>query len=1167
MGEVSPSFITGGGGDYFESKIGAAFAVLMLTDSLIPCLPQHRIQGILFQARYKGYQTDDFVAYTRTPYSSHEHKLLVQVKHKIAFRKSDTELRSVIEAAWQDFNNRELFDPLYDAIALVTGPLSIIDTSYVHPLFDEARSCNNADEFFNKVNRAKFYSKKKRDKLDILKSLIEDANKKPITQEEFWNFLKCFHLLGYDLDLRLGVTLSLIQALIGHYSQEEAEQLWTLILRDVQEAKSCAASLTPDRMSDLVRKAFIPKDAVTIPEEALSPRSSEGKKINPQDIIPAILLGGWCESNASDIEAIRLLTRESYSSWISKIRGILDSSNVLAYENKEWKISDHRRAWCEFASSMLDQDLENFADTAIKILSEQHPKFSLPPENRSFAALHDMHLAHSDLLRTGIAETLALLGNHSSNERWSYRLTTSIPYRVLSKVLQDADWKTWASLNELLPALAEAAPKKFLTIIEQVLQKEPGPFDFLYSEMNESPLWGTNYTSGLLWALETLAWDADFFDRAILLLGELAEKDSGGRWGNKPSTSLTMILLPWRPQTFAPASQMLAAVSKLLRDSPKIGWNLLVSLLPRVTRTSTPTRKPTWRKQNENLQYPPSDYEEQILRYSKLAVDAAEQAPEKLTKLIEIASHFPQDGFDYFMEHLKNADIDSMSETELFIIWNAVIKLTSEHRHFPEARWAMEKERLEEFEDLIDIYAPRESSSRLKRLFCKDDENLIEEEGSYSQQISKLLEKRQSAIQEIYTNNGVDAVLSFATQVDSPFQVGFAFGCISDRRDDRKILPDLLKKDDKSYVEFIEGYVKGKYRIHGRDWGDSINLTSWSRCQLGIFLTYLPFEPKTWNYSAKLLQGDESPYWSTVNIYYIDDNDALEKAASQLLKYNRPLAALDCLYFILSSKGSPDSQKVIQALTSIAKDPCSAKALRKDDAIQLIDYLQQDTSVSSKDLAQIEFQYLQLLDDNYLDVRPKALEQRLADEPLFFCYAIQAVFKSTRDKEDIKLSPKEESIATNLFYLLENWRTPPGLKEDGTFDNASFESWLKAVKKTSKDTGHLDIAMNLVGQVLIYTPNDPKGLWIPHSVAAALDARDGEKLLEGFITALFNSRGAFWIDPEAKEEKGYEKKYREWAQALEANPFYYPRFAAKLRDLADDYATEIERREAGVDDW
>lgn len=57
----SNPFSTGGGGPNFETRVQAAFAVLMLTGRVSPCLPSWPITRIKLQGAYAGFDTDGFI--------------------------------------------------------------------------------------------------------------------------------------------------------------------------------------------------------------------------------------------------------------------------------------------------------------------------------------------------------------------------------------------------------------------------------------------------------------------------------------------------------------------------------------------------------------------------------------------------------------------------------------------------------------------------------------------------------------------------------------------------------------------------------------------------------------------------------------------------------------------------------------------------------------------------------------------------------------------------------------------------------------------------------------------------------------------------------------------------------------------------------------------------
>src|ERR1700759_3563874 len=150
------SFAPGSGGATCETRIQAAFTVLMLTGRIAPCMPPWPIIKLKLQGSYAGFNTDDFIVYTKDPQSQNEAKLLAQIKHALSITENDETFAKVIEAAWRDFNNTSVFDAARDALALITGPLSALDISNVRPLLEWARHSEDEEEFLKKVHIARF---------------------------------------------------------------------------------------------------------------------------------------------------------------------------------------------------------------------------------------------------------------------------------------------------------------------------------------------------------------------------------------------------------------------------------------------------------------------------------------------------------------------------------------------------------------------------------------------------------------------------------------------------------------------------------------------------------------------------------------------------------------------------------------------------------------------------------------------------------------------------------------------------------------------------------------------------------------------------------------------------------------------------------------------------
>jgi len=256
--QLSNPFSTGGGGPNFETRVQAAFITLMLTGRVSPCLPSWPITRLKLQGSYAGFTTDDFILYAKDPHSPNEARLLAQIKHEISFTETDETLSKVIAAAWNDFNDPTVFTAGVDAIALITGPLSAMDINHVRVLFEWARCSQSEIEFLDKINRVG--SNTKRAKLEIFRKSVSAANGgHSISDKQLWEFLKSYHLLGYDLDTEDGGTLSLLQSLIGQSSKQNPAALWSQIVDAVQSANQNAGTVTVDTLPRELREAFDPR--------------------------------------------------------------------------------------------------------------------------------------------------------------------------------------------------------------------------------------------------------------------------------------------------------------------------------------------------------------------------------------------------------------------------------------------------------------------------------------------------------------------------------------------------------------------------------------------------------------------------------------------------------------------------------------------------------------------------------------------------------------------------------------------------------------------------------------------------------------------------------------------------------------------------------------------
>jgi hypothetical protein len=1170
--QISNPFSTGGGGGNFETRVQAAFVALMLTGGFAPCLlPLWPIKKIKLQGKYAGYDTDDLIVFAKSPDSEKEVKLLGQIKHFVKITERDKVLGEVIQSAWSDFKNLTVFKEGSDVIALITGPLSSTDIMDVRTILEWARHSEDATDFLTKVDRANFSSNAKRNKLKAFRIHLKKANSGiDVSDDELWRFMKSFHLIGYDLDIKAGVTISLLQSLICQYSQENVYALWTQIVYIVQSANQNAGTITIDSLPEELRSSFQRRVVETIPADfarTLSvPATIDWNHVSfASEVAITNLLGSWYEKSEADTAVAGQLANEEFATWLSKIREILQQSkSPLTLKNGKWAVAKRLEMWQTLGPRLFDDHLGRFQQCVIRVLTERDPQFELRPEERYAASIHGKVLTHSDSLRKGLVESLALLGSHPkalTNCSLNKPETTAII--AVREILDGADWILWGSMNNLLPMLAEAAPGEFLSMVESALQRIPCPFDELFSQEGNG-ITGGNYMTGLLWALETLAWDEQYLSRVAVILGELATHDPGGNYANRPANSLTTIFLPWLPQTIASVEKRKAAIQTLQKEVPEIGWTILLSLLPNQHQMSTGSHKPVWRgtiPEDWAKGVSQQEYWDQVSCYADMAVEIANTDIVKLTDLIGHLHNLPQPALDNLLVHLESDKITSKPEEERLPLWTKLIEFVSKHKKYADEKWALSPELVERINRITESLAPESPLCLYQRLFKGRDHDLYEKDNWEVQQ-NKLDERRQNAIREIVTTYDLGILIEFAESVESSLHVGLSLGFVAEEIADSAILPELLNTDKRKLSQFVSGFVWGRYRSQGWVWVDKVDTSDWSTEQKGQFLVCLPFTNETWVRSVQLLGKNESAYWSKVSVNPHQTEDThLDLAIDKLIEYDRPNAAISCLSKTLHDKKPLDQARTVKALLAAVSSREPAHSIDVYDIAEIIKALQDDPNTNPDDLFQVEWVYLPLL-DRYHGASPKFLEQRLVSHPDFFCEVISLVYRSNNEERaNIEPTEQQKVIAANAYRLLHEWQTPPGMQPNRSFSGDYFNKWLDSVKTACSESGHLEVALSHIGNVLIYSPSDPAGLWIHHAAAAALNAKDAGNMRSGFRMGIVNSRGAHWIDPTGKPERELAAKYRQQASDVENHG--YQRLAATLRGVADSYDREAERNEDG----
>ncbi len=1191
--QISNPFSSSGGGAFFESYVQASFVTLMLAEGMCPALEGCRITKVKLQSRHRGHQVDDVLVFTRHILTGEEAKLHGQIKVDPAITKSDVQFKETIHAAWRDFKNPLVFQEGVDALALITGHLSIVDTDHVRELLEWARWSENASDFFDKVAQANFSSKPKREKLEVFQHHLREANNGvDLTPDEQWRFLKSFYLLGYDLDISAGVHQALLQTLVGNVTTKDPEHVWLKIINLVQRGSPTAATFTwesiPPLFKALFKRSTLPGPPTSMGDE---PGETQPEPAGPTDVAPSTevpisepvvepeptvsfmltgapdvpmtielaigFLGGWEEYVPGDMEAVTYLTQEPKAKWLSETRVIWgNGEGSLEQVDGRWKLKDQKDYLSSTGAVASDSHLNGFKTLALAVLGEYNPALDRPKSDFLPFPSNVPQPKYSHRLRSGITEALALLGSFPGIlPTCSTGKATRLVDEVVHAALSSTDWRVWSTLNYFLPSLAEASPEQFLKAIDGLVKSSPGTLKELINQEGAG-LFGSSHITGMLWGLELVAWSPEYFNRAMSALAALAALDPGGSWTNRPSNSLATILLPWLPQTSADDDQRHAAVKNIVRDHPDVAWKLVTSLLPESTTSSMLSHKPKWRawpRPDWEKGVPGSQYRKDSTVYSLLALDLAGTDTKRLALLISRYFKLTKEVRERLKQVLVSAPMLLLSDPIKQELWLALVKLTGMHRRFRDSpQWRVPEEMLNELDAIADQLKPTRPEIKHQRLFSGNEYSVVQEHDSWEEQRRVIEQYRKEAVAEILSAGGLPLLIEFAKTVQGFWHVGLTLGSMSDRSDDGTILPAWLESDAENVRQMAGGYAFAKIKSEGWPWVDGISTSDWKPTTIAFLIAHLPFRKEAWDLAERLLGSDEGEYWRIVQAQPYDDTENIHIALQKLIEYDRADEALMCMFKMTAGKDELQIPIAIEALQKVRK----GDRLGGYELGRLISLVQQDENVDPNVVRAIEWKFMPALGE-LMGAKPTQLSWGLAEDPAFFCEVIRAMYRSTKEPATNEEPAQEKrDIAINAYNLLREWDIPPGTKRDGSFDNDAFRFWLTEVKRSTDESGHQSSALYQIGEMLYHTPTDPAtGLW-PTAVCEALDVPEHDRMREGLEIEIFNRRGVHSPSGGAQERAISEK----WKSvALEADRKGYGNLATSLRGLAKSYAEDADR--------
>lgn len=828
------------------------------------------------------------------------------------------------------------------------------------------------------------------------------------------------------------------------------------------------------------------------------------------------------------------------------------------------KVADHFKEWKERAFKIFDRQLEEIKDLIIKILRSSSPVLDLEKDKRAFAALYNAKPDYSPEIRAGVVETLVYIGvypdllcNCSKEKR------ENAASNILECIFQDMSWKTWADLNDFLPLFAEAAPETYLTIVQKLLENQDVIQEL--QDENGGNIFEQQYWIGIVSSLQTLAWSQDYFARVVNILTSFAIVDRGGNTNPRPQSALNDFFVYWYPKTLVSHDVLVGQAKLLINKYPELGWEIISSALT-TQFSGHGGYLPKFRN------FVPEGFDPQPLdddiarklrdRYEQVLLEASKSNIFLLKKLsgflgdIKILENI-LDALDI----LASPFAVGLSDEDKVEVWENINVLLNHNKRFPNAKWVLPPEVLVKLESIIPVLKPLSPIYQYKHLFGYNTFDW-QPSNDYKSAEEILDQERVQALNEIFNQYGMIGIEDFSAQIKNSYWVGRILGDIGDYELDKKIFPKYLNDHSPHVIELIQGYASRRYEIHKNTWLEQFDFISWKDEMKATFIKLLPSNDDVWIFMTNCLKGHEKLYWKNVQNVASGDREKQEFALKKLLEHENYSLAFRSLFDIYWKEKTVNYDLCVDVLTKIV-NKIFPPYFDNWKTVQLINCLQKmaKTEEEQEKLQRIEFIYLALLDSTTEEKRPILLEKTLAKDPEIFHQFLCIIYKS--ENPEIAKAEENEKRDQNIWYnsymLIKNWKTLPGFSTEGVFNFSEFQKWYDDVKLLCSASGRLKHALQTIGAVLIYAPQDSSGLWIEKNIAELLNKKENSILRESFYSAVIYSRGVHTVDTTGNTEMELAKTYKQKAEALEMEGFF--NFSKTLRDIANAYIQEALRNQ------
>lgn len=893
---------------------------------------------------------------------------------------------------------------------------------------------------------------------------------------------------------------------------------------------------------------------------------SEGNNI--LELLPIFLIQKFDENKVGGRQLIELFSKEDYNSYKDKLKkwSLIFDHPVIQIGN-HWRVVSPYDLLHVIGRRISEHHLTQFEEVFVKVFSETDPALELEPKMRYAAAIFNKESPYSNRIREGLCQTLLLLAVY--NESSGVNVNFNIQHwadRIVEKLLSNKSANFWLSIQNKLDLIAEASPSAFLKSLERMIKEEPEVIGSMFSD-KDFDLFTPSYYTHILWALEVLAWDPTYLLRVTLVLSNLAELDKGVKTANKPINSLRHIFLLWLPQTFAPLKTRKEVIEVLIKRNQNAAFLLLKEISPRLHDTGGYNHKTIFRLRDYATEkVTEGEWVEGISFVRQKLSELASNNCDRWSQIIDLIDDFHGEERAQMINSFTSADLLG----DVTTLRDKLRDFISRHESYSKQNWALSAQELSPLKNLYERLIIGEVD-RYYWYFNVETIGRYGESGdNHDQHLKKSDRKRNDAIEIIFKSHGFEGIIELASRVERPWVVGYHLGETKDNLDN-DVLPFLNKEDKVSAMTM--GYVTSVSKRKGFSWvEEQAAIIAKSGESQNIANFFLACEPSSsvWDLLEQTSADANAIYWQKANFhsgFFRNNTPDLVRCIEKLNSHKRFASSIN---LIILRKEEVPAQVIFDTLDGLALYPVEDRRLEFGEwAIQQL-FLQLDNrgAISESKMANLEWNYLQVLNDDP-DGRPPKFLFKALEDPKFFSGILSWIYRP----EHVIVDENKDLDSKTIFYrarnadeLLNTWEKLPGENTEHEIDLQVFKTWIHAVVQECEKLDRKSKAYYAVGK-LIGIARERSNKWPQPEFCQVIEEMSNEELNEGFkLGAINGSRVRAGLRPSGSNpERELSDHFKKLSESLYNR---FPIVARLLLEIGKNYeswAQHSDLRDAQMD--